>query len=118
VKVADVAVEVWHDIAVVLQSIIGNQGFAALFGRCIAVAARTHPWLAGSPAGEDQAVDFAALHALITQQSRENAAQGAAELLQTFHTILAGLIGTALSDQLLRSVRKHWRSRGSPDTTS
>jgi hypothetical protein len=104
-QVADATVAVWDDIAAALQSIIGKQGFAALYNRSAALAARQHRWLASSRAGEDHTMAFDGLRSIIAQQSNENAALGSSELLQTFYCVLASLIGPTLCEQLLATIR-------------
>jgi hypothetical protein len=104
-QIADATFAVWNDIAAALQSIIGKQGFAALYNRSAALAARQYQWLVNSRAGDDHAVAFDGLRSIIAQQSNENAALGSSELLQTFYCVLASLIGPALCEQLLASIR-------------
>jgi hypothetical protein len=104
-QIAIAATDLWHSIAEELQSIIGNQGFAALFNRSQALTARTHPWFEGAMPGEDQGAAFNTLRSLLAQQSDGEAARGAHLLLRTFWTILASLVGSALCEQLLLSVQ-------------
>jgi hypothetical protein len=104
-QIADATVAVWDDIASVLQSIIGKQGFAALYNRSAALAARQYRWLANSRAGDDHTMTFDGLRSIIAQQSNESAALGSSELLQTFYCVLASLIGPALCEQLLATIR-------------
>jgi uncharacterized membrane protein YdfJ with MMPL/SSD domain len=104
-QIADASVAVWDDIAAALQSIIGKQGFAALYNRSAALAARQYRWLANSRAGDDHTMAFDRLRSIIAQQSNDNAALGSSELLQTFYCVLASLIGPALCEQLLATIR-------------
>jgi hypothetical protein len=105
VQIAAATVAIWGEIAAALQSIIGKQGFAALYDRSASLAARQHHWLADSRAGGDDTMNFAELQSIIAQQSNESAARGSSELLQTFYGVLASLIGPALCEQLLASIR-------------
>jgi hypothetical protein len=65
-----------------------------------------HPWMAGARGGAKSLVHLAALQAIVAQQDDSTAAAGTAELLQTFYDVLVSLIGSALSDELLRTVRE------------
>ena len=107
VQIAEATVRMWYDIAAALQSIIGKQAFASLYNRSAVLAARQHRWLASSPAGANRTLDFAGLQSLIAQQNSANAALGSSALLQSFYCVLASLIGPALCQQLLASVRDH-----------
>jgi hypothetical protein len=115
VQIADATIAVWSDITTALKSIIGRQGVAALYDRSVALTARTHPWLAGMRAGDNHSVDLDGLQAVIARQSREDAAAGSGELLQTFYEVLVSLIGPALCEQLLASVREDFASPRSRD---
>ncbi len=106
-QIADAAIAVWDDISTALKSIIGRQGVAALYDRSVLLTARTYPWLAGSRAGDDHSVDLDGLQAVISRQSKEDAAAGSGELLQTFYDALVSLIGPALCGQILASVREN-----------
>ncbi len=96
----------WEEIASVLGSVIGRQGVAAMYDRSIALTARLHPWMAGARGRAKSLVDLAALQAVVIQQDNNSAARGTTALLQTFYEVLVGLIGAALSDELLRTVRE------------
>lgn len=115
VQIADATIAVWYDITHALKSIIGRQGVAALYDRSVALAARNHPWMAGARAGNNHSVDLDGLQALIARQGHEDAAAGSGELLQTFYDVLVSLIGPALCEQLLASVREDFASPRSRD---
>jgi hypothetical protein len=104
--IADATISVWQDIATALHSIIGRQGVAALYERSISLTARTHAWLAHLRAGADYSIDMDALQAVIARQSVSDASVAAGELLQTFYSVLVGLIGPALCEQLLLPARE------------
>jgi hypothetical protein len=115
IQIADATIAVWYDIISALKSIIGGQGVAALYDRSVVLTARTHPWLESSRTGNDHSVDLDGLRAVIAQQNTDDAAAGSSELLQTFYEVLASLIGPALCEQLLASVREDLGSRQSRD---
>jgi hypothetical protein len=60
-------------------------------------------------------VDLDGLRTVIAQQNTDDAAAGSSELLQTFYEVLVSLIGPALCEQLLASVREDLGSRRSRD---
>ncbi len=115
VQSGDATIAIWYDISIALQSIIGKQGVSALYNRSVALTTRTYPWLASSRAGDDHSIDLDALRSVIGLQSREAAAAGSRELLQTFYGVLVSLIGGSLCEQLLSSVRDDVASPGSRD---
>jgi hypothetical protein len=71
--------------------------------------------MAGTHDGVQTTMDFAALKSVLVRQSGANAAAGGGALLQTFRELLAGLVGPALTDQLLHSV---WKNFSSPPEDS
>ena len=115
VQIADATIAVWHDLTTALVSIIGQQGVTALYDRSVALTARTYPWLAGARAGDNHSVDLDGLQAVISRQSKGDAAAASGKLLQTFHDVLASLIGPALCEQLLASVREPFASPSTRD---
>ena len=115
IQIADGTIAVWYDIIAALKSIIGRQGVAALYDRSVVLSARTYPWLESSRTGNDHSVDLDGLRAVIAQQNTDDAAAGSSELLQTFYEVLVSLIGPALCEQLLASVREDLGSRRSRD---
>jgi hypothetical protein len=54
--------------------------------------------------GATAAVDPSALKAALEQQAAEEAAAGGLALFQSFHDLLASLIGASLTGRLLQSV--------------
>jgi hypothetical protein len=105
-QTADAAVSMWEEMAAALHSVIGRQGVAAMYDRSVSLTARLHPWIAGARGGAKPMMDLAALQVVVAQQDNSTAAAGTAELLQTFYDVLVSLIGSALSDELLRIVRE------------
>jgi hypothetical protein len=115
VQIADATIAVWHDIATALKSIIGLQGVAALYDRSVTLTARAHSWLVPQRLNDDHSVNLDALQSVISRQTPEEATAGSSELLQTFYDVLVSLIGSALSEQLLSSIRENLGSRGPGD---
>lgn len=106
VEIADATIAVWYDISTALKSIIGSQGVAALYDRSVSLTAKAHPWLVPWRSHDDHSVDLDALQSVIARQTTDDAAAGAGALLQTFYDVLVSLIGSALCEQLLSSVRE------------
>jgi hypothetical protein len=114
-QVADAIVAIWLDIDQALHPIIGQRGVAALYNRTLHLTAVAYPWLAIDQPAVPAVMDPSGLRAALVQQ----AAAGGNALFQTFHELLASLVGASLTDRLLRSVWTH-SSTGSPaqDTSS
>jgi hypothetical protein len=55
-------------------------------------------------AGMQTALDLPALEATLATQDSVDAAAGGGDLLQAFHELLASLVGTSLTEQLLSSI--------------
>jgi len=102
--VADAVAGIWREIEQALTPIIGARGVAALFNRSLKLVSDTHPWLAAARGGALDAVDAAALRAALLQQPADVAAAGGAALFQSFHDLLASLVGAPLTQRLLRAV--------------
>ena len=94
----------YRDIEGALSPIIGARGVAALGNRSLHVARQSYPWLTGLEAGSQATMDVDSLTSLISQQTPSDAAAAGGLLLQTFHELLASLIGESLTERLLRSV--------------
>ena len=118
-EVADAIAAVWQEIDQALHPIIGHRGVAALYSRSLNLTAVTYPWLAIDQPAVPAAIDPSGLRSALVQQTAAGAAAGGNALFHTFHDLLASLVGTSLTDRLLRSVWTH-SSPGSPahDTSS
>ena len=97
------ALETWEKLAGHLSPLVGEAGFTALYGRAVRLTSATHAGLAvGAPV---QSVDrlllrmrdnFATMDAALLHQANT-------ALLGSFTRLLAGLIGDALTTQLLNT---------------
>jgi hypothetical protein len=112
--IADAIVSTWQLIDTALSPIIGHGGVAALYKRSLYLTGRVHPWLAGAHEGIQPGMDLAGLKSVLAQQSSANAAAGGGAFLQTFRELLVGLVGPALTEQLLHSV---WENFSAPPRT-
>jgi hypothetical protein len=102
-----------QEIDAALKPVIGERGVAALYKRSIRLTAAAHPWLIAAAEGTDTAVDYAGLTSALAQQPSASAAKGGSALLEAMDQVLGSLIGSALTERLLRSVGRPFTS----DTT-
>jgi hypothetical protein len=93
----------WQQMAVQLSPLIGDSGFCALHGRAVRLASAQHGWLASLPAGKTTDALLATLRVHLMAAGPTEAALANATLLNTFTKLLTGLIGEALTLQLLDS---------------
>ncbi|MEO8804785.1 MAG: hypothetical protein ABI433_01780 [Burkholderiaceae bacterium] len=112
-QVADATVAAWHVIDGALNPIIGQRGVAALYQRSLHLNRQGHPWLPAATEALQASLDTAALKSALARQDAAAAATAAGAVLQTFHELLAALVGPSLTDRLLRSVWAGFLS-GSP----
>jgi len=103
-QIAAAVLAIWHDIDDALTPIVGPLGVVALYRRTVHLAAAQHPWLAGRDEGVLTDTDPAVLKSVLAQRSSTEAAAGGSAFLNTFHELLASLIGPSLTARLLRSV--------------
>jgi hypothetical protein len=113
--IADAIVAIWREIDAALIPVIGHRGTAALYKRSLYLTAAAHPYLGGMHEGVHTAADPASLASVLAQQSSTVAAAGGAAFLQTFHELLATLVGPSLTERLLRSV---WGAGSLSDRTA
>lgn len=116
-RVADTAVRTWRSIDAVLSPIIGQQGFAALYRRCIHLRREADPGLAAAHEGVVGPDHFAALHVALSQRTGAQAELAQRELLQALHDLLVTLIGEPLTTRLLRPVWDAAASATDPQDT-
>lgn len=112
-EIADTAVAIWRDIESALAPVVGQRGVAGLYRRSLFLATATHPWLAGTHDLVLTTVDTSALRRQLAQQSNAEAAAGAGALFQTFYELLSTLVGSSLTERLLRPV---WAASSSATT--
>lgn len=106
-QVADAAVARWLQIDQALHPIIGHRGVAALFNRSVKHTAARFPWLGQGPQDALAVVDPSVLKAALLLQTAAEATAGVDSLFQSLHDLLTSLIGSSLTDQLLRFVWAH-----------
>ena len=115
-QVAGLSAQTWREIEEALSPIIGVGGVSALHRRSIHLLRVEHPWLANELGAELHAGDYSTLASVLSQQSGEAAARASGALLQTFHDLLATLIGSSLTERLIGPIWEHpLRSQDSED---
>ncbi|WP_085315557.1 hypothetical protein [Derxia lacustris] len=94
----------WRRAAAALLPIIGRQGVAALFRRSLLQARADWPLLAGVHDAAAEPLDFSGLLDALALATPADAARAQVALFDAFCTLLASLIGSALTDRLLLPV--------------
>jgi hypothetical protein len=95
---------VWEEFDDVLTPIIGTLGVVALYRRSLHLTRAAHPWMAAAPRSAQPALPPAALRSLLAAQDSAVAATAGSTFLQSFHAVLASVVGASLTERLLRSV--------------
>ena len=103
-QVADAIGVIWEQIDDALTPIIGAQGVVALYTRTVRLTCAIHPWVAGGLKGIPLELDPNALKSVLARHGAAEAAAAGSVFLQTFHDLLASLVGPSLTERLLRSV--------------
>ena len=101
---AQLAVTACFEIDKALTPIIGQRGLAALLKRSLHLASATHAWLPRGGEEFDLKGDLPELMAALAMQTPDSAARGGGLFLEQFHQLLTALVGTSLTERLLRSV--------------
>ena len=106
-QIAAAVITTWHLIHDVLTPVLGGRGWVALYQRTLLLIAQGYTALAEWPEAATElkaAATPAALRLLIARQTPACATALGACLLQTFHGLLAGLVGPPLTERLLHQV--------------
>ena len=104
IEIAEAIAEAWSGIERALTPIVGRRAVATLHKRSLFVAAGGHPWLSEAAEGLPLAMDIEPLRALMGEQAPAEAAAAGGTSLQAFQDLLATLVGSSLTERLLRSV--------------
>lgn len=107
IQVADAAVALWLQINQALHPILGHRGVAALFNRSVKNTAARFPWIGQDPQDALAVVDPSVLKAALLLQTAAEATAGVDSLFQSLRALLTSLVGSSLTDRLLRSVWAH-----------
>jgi hypothetical protein len=109
-QIAEHVIVLWRGIMETLSPIIGQAGVVALYQRSVFLTRHDHPCLQKAVELASPPDQFAPLHAVLTPLSAADAANAAAALMHTFRDLLDHLIGSSLTERLLRSI---WNSPSS-----
>lgn len=115
---AHATTEIWRGIDAALSPIIGRRGVDALFRRSVHVAMQRHEWLAQVYTDTLELPGLANLANALERQPADQAASGGGALIDTFHTLLIGLIGASLTERLFRAVWVTVSANHPPQDTS
>jgi hypothetical protein len=102
--VADGAVETWKSVAAALGPIIGQSAVTVLYRRCLVSVGVKRAWLPPVTADDSPANDWSVLHASLSRQTANEAAEACTSLFVTFRDLLGSLLGPSLAEQLLGPV--------------
>lgn len=100
-KVADVAINLWEQMAAKIIAIVGEGGFNSLYARSVFLTQSTFPWLAAGTLPSQAEQPFAALKMSLEGHTPAQACEANRLLLITFTDILASLIGEQLTTSIL-----------------
>ena len=103
-QIADFIVRAWQMIEAALTPIIGQRSVATLYKRSFYLASRHHPWLMDVHEGMQTSMDLATLKSRLLEHNGAEAAAAGGAALQMFHEVLTNLLGSLLTERLLRSV--------------
>lgn len=103
-QIADEIVAMFQEINDALSPIIGRRGVDALYKRSLHLATPAYPWLAVARDGAQDFMETAKLKATLCAQGPASAAAGGVAALQTFHDLLASLVGPSLTERLLHPI--------------
>ena len=111
--VASAIVSVWDEIDRALTPIVGARGMAALYGRTLFLTGRECVDCAGMPDGVTDAMRLDSLRERLLPCTPERATDIGCTLFLTLESLLSSMVGTALTERLLRAV---WASHSSGET--
>jgi hypothetical protein len=94
-------VQPWLRLSEQLSPLIGENGFCALFGRALRLSAVRYEHLRACMGARSMHELSGSLTTVLNEMEPEQATSANGALLDTFTTLLASLIGEALTKQLL-----------------
>ena len=101
-QAAHAAAARWRRVEAELSPILGAGGVLALYRRSLYQLRDSHPCLQLPHEATRTAGDFEPLRSALANLSQADAATTHSALMQVFRDLLAGLIGSPLSERLLR----------------
>jgi len=108
--VAGAAALIWMEIEGALSPVFGRRGVAALYQRTLQSNTTEYRWLADIPLDSTFCIDFDILKTTLENQHATEAALAADLALRSFCELLTSLVGSSLTERLLRPVLNHFRT--------
>lgn len=102
IRIGQRTLATWQRFDAALAPIIGSGGVAALYRRSLFLSRVENQWLPGVHEGALDPVEFAELQAAIALRPAPEAQAATDALIKTFRELLAELIGSSLTERLLR----------------
>jgi hypothetical protein len=99
--VARGTIALWRPVDLDVSAVIGHRGTAAVLRRALATVRRTHGWLPDPSDGASFDVCVKSLDDALEGRGKEEAAAGVLAVQMDFRSLLATLVGNALTGQLL-----------------
>lgn len=109
-QVASVTLQLWETLASELIPLIGKDGFAILFDRCLYLTRSSFPWLADGHAAQSADPEFTSLKMSLEGRDVAEAGEASEALFATFTNLLDTLIGEHLTSGILWAA---WGAGGS-----
>lgn len=103
-EITEVVLDAWVRMGEALAPVLGSGAVKMLRQRTLHLTAGKIRFLTEGPGGLPEATDLDALRRLLERQSGADAIVGGSALLQTLLDLLASLIGSSLTERLLRPV--------------
>lgn len=110
-QLADALALTLEDIRAVITPILGPLAVTALYRRCLHLCAAKHPCFESLHKNEDCSMNPSSVRAMLAQLSNTDDLQLGDELINTFYTLLASLIGPSLTEQLMGDCTASARAR-------
>lgn len=103
-RVADSVGSTLLGIEQALSPIVGPRGVAAIYTRSLHLSKQGFAWLPDASTSAAMAGDVGTLTRVLVGRTPAEAALAGARVLGEFHALMTTLIGTSLTERLLRSV--------------
>ena len=103
-QIAESIAQACKRIDAALAPVCGRRGVAALIHRSLHLTMQPRAWDAQAIHGNESGLDIEAFSAMLARQPSADAAACGLLFLATFNDLLMNLIGSSLTERLLRSV--------------
>lgn len=103
-EMADRIINLFSSAESVFKPIIGLRGLAALYDANLKRFSSNYPWLCAAIEHPCVTLNLQLLRSVLLDNNHQTLMQAGAALITNFYLIIAGLIGSSLTEQLLRPV--------------